>query len=119
MLNHKFGLHLHPSEFIEGLIKDVFGYANKVKNVHLVLAPPDPAEVPSPSMDLLDRCPGVIATPSTFIPLTPSDVESLVSKQSRILLSCKSSLVEYALEVADGDEVDEDTILEALWEYEG
>ncbi|KAH8834806.1 hypothetical protein DL96DRAFT_1701829 [Flagelloscypha sp. PMI_526] len=121
MLNHKYGLHLHPSEFIDGLLSEVFGHVKDVQNLHLVLAPPDPAaaDVGDAGDDLLAHCPGVIATPSTFVPLTPPEIDGLVSKHSRILLSCKTALIEYALEVADANEVDEETIMEALWEYEG
>ncbi|EAU89999.2 hypothetical protein CC1G_05915 [Coprinopsis cinerea okayama7 len=67
----------------------------------------------------LSRSPGLILSPSTFIPMTHSELEIHASKHLRMLLSCKKFLVEHALEATEDEEIDEDSVLEALWEYEG
>ncbi|KAF8993457.1 hypothetical protein BDQ17DRAFT_139486 [Cyathus striatus] len=53
MMYHKYGIHVHPSEFILELLKHVFGFSRHMKTMHLTLAPPDaspPASV-APSAD--------------------------------------------------------------------
>ncbi|KAF8963398.1 hypothetical protein BDZ97DRAFT_1919832 [Flammula alnicola] len=67
----------------------------------------------------LSKSPGLILWPSTFIPMDQSEIEIHASKHLRMLLSCKNLLLEHALEATDDEEIDEESVLEALWEYEG
>lgn len=41
MLNHKFGIHTRPSDFILDMMRHVFGNGRKLKSFHLKLAPRD------------------------------------------------------------------------------
>lgn len=67
----------------------------------------------------LAGCPGLMLWPSTFIPMPLAELESHASKHMKMLLSCKTALAEYAAEVADEDDDDqEEAVKEALWEYE-
>jgi len=135
MLLHKFGINRNPSEFILGMLKEVFGHAREIKTMHITLAPPDPEAGCSPvhastagrqfgrssrreSMGL-SQAPGLVLWPSTFIPMEQSEIEIHASKHLRMLLSCKSFLLEHAIEATEDDEIDEESVLEALWEYEG
>ncbi|KIM38315.1 hypothetical protein M413DRAFT_12796 [Hebeloma cylindrosporum] len=136
MLVHKFGINKNPSEFVLGLIQEVFGHAREIKTMHLTLAPPEVgqstigAEAPAPRGGLFGRSSrlesmglsqalGLVLWPSTFIPMEQSEIEIHASKHLRMLLSCKSLLLEHAIEAMDDDEIDEDSMLEAFWEYEG
>lgn len=67
----------------------------------------------------LSQSPGLVLSPSTFIPMTQQELEIHASKHLRLLLSCKKFLVEHAMEATEDEEIDEDSVLEALWEYEG
>ncbi|KAJ2930934.1 hypothetical protein H1R20_g6148, partial [Candolleomyces eurysporus] len=67
----------------------------------------------------LSCSPGLVLSPSTFIPMTRQELEIHASKHLRMLLSCKKFLVEHAMEATEDEEIDEDSVLEALWEYEG
>ncbi|KAF6759407.1 hypothetical protein DFP72DRAFT_1063782 [Ephemerocybe angulata] len=67
----------------------------------------------------LSRSPGLVLSPSTFIPMTQQELEIHASKHLRMLLSAKKFLVEHAMEATEDEEIDEDSVLEALWEYEG
>ena len=51
--------------------------------------------------------------------MTQKELEIHASKHLRMLLSCKKFLVEHAMEATEDEEIDEDSVLEALWEYEG
>ncbi|KAF4611259.1 hypothetical protein D9613_006595 [Agrocybe pediades] len=62
---------------------------------------------------------GLILWPSTIIPMSQADVEIHASKHLRMLLSCKNYLIEHAIEATDDEDIDEESVLEALWEYEG
>ncbi|PPQ82302.1 hypothetical protein CVT25_008428 [Psilocybe cyanescens] len=66
----------------------------------------------------LAKSPGLVLWPSTFIPMDQSEIEIHTSKHLR-LLSCKNCLIEHAVEATDDEEIDEASVLEALWEYEG
>lgn len=131
MLLHKFGINKNPSEFVLGLMKKVFGHAREIKTMHLTLAPPE-AGYSTISTDGgqfdrssrresmgLSQAPGLVLWPSTFIPMEKSEIEIHASKHLRMLLSCKSFMMEHAVEATDDDEIDEESVLEALWEYEG
>jgi len=70
------------------------------------------------STDLL-QAPGLVFWPSTFIPMDQSELEIHAFKHLRMLLSCKNFLLEHAIEGTADEEIDEGSVLEALWEYEG
>ncbi|PPQ65693.1 hypothetical protein CVT24_012110 [Panaeolus cyanescens] len=132
MLTYKFGINKNSNEFILALMKQVFGHAREVKTMRLTLAPPsENAERVSPSDPMFTfgrmqppsalaaiRSPGLVLEPSTFIPMDPWEIEIHASKHFRMLLSCKSLLVEHAIEATDDEEIDEESVQEALWEYE-
>jgi len=67
----------------------------------------------------LSRSPGLILAPSTFIPMAQQELEIHASKHLRMLLSCKKFLIEHAMEATEDEEISEESILEAFWEYEG
>ena len=132
MLFYKFGISTDPNDFILGMMKDVFGHAREVSTMHLTLAPPDfgdnnrPSGLRSRSSSSdrrrqsmgLSRSPGLVLWPSTFLPMTQTEIEIHASKHLRLLLSCKNVLVQHALEATDDDEIDEESVLEAMAEYE-
>ncbi|KAJ7163511.1 hypothetical protein C8R43DRAFT_1171600 [Mycena crocata] len=145
MVNVKYGIHLRPSEFIFEMMMRVFGAAKEITAMHLTLAPPDqstvglqrvPSPLPhqrptssnvrphasseAPDSDTLGHCPGLILWPTTFIPMTLTELETHASKHLRVLLSCKSALVNYASEIADQGEAETqgEAAMEALWEYQ-
>ncbi|KAJ7654603.1 hypothetical protein DFH06DRAFT_1047341 [Mycena polygramma] len=74
----------------------------------------------TPDSDALSHCPGLILWPSTFIPMQLPELETHASKHLRVLLSCKSALVDYAAEIADQGEggTQGEAAMEALWEYQ-
>jgi hypothetical protein len=145
MLYHKFGINMNPSEFVLGLMKEAFGHAREVNTMHLTLAPlemgmesgdgnrgrrdhtKDNTEPGHGQFGRLSRresmgllqAPGLVLWPSTFIPMDQSELEIHASKHLRMLLSCKNVLVEHAIEATDDEEIDEGSVLEALWEYKG
>ena len=127
MILHKFGINKNPNEFVLGLMNEVFGHAREIKTMHLTLAPP------KTGIDLggsrfgrssrresmgLSQAPGLVLCPSTFIPMDQTEIEIHASKHLRMLLSCKTFLLEHAIEVTDDEEVDQRAVLEALEEYE-
>lgn len=135
MLSNKFGIRKDLNEFILDLMKEVFGHAREVKTMNLTLAPPEPSDVNTVLMSPrnttgrpphplrrefmgLSQSPGLVLWPSTFLPMDRPEIEIHASKHMRILLSCKNFLVEHALEATEDEEIDEDSVLEALWEYE-
>ena len=124
MLLDVFDIHKDPSDFILPLMKKIFGQAREVETMNLVLAPPD-STVKSgccqqQQQQGLSHCPGLILWPSTFIPMNHTEVEIHASRHVRILLSCKISIAQHALKVAEleGGKVDEEFISQALWKYE-
>ncbi|KJA13673.1 hypothetical protein HYPSUDRAFT_209347 [Hypholoma sublateritium FD-334 SS-4] len=133
MLTHKFGIKKEVHEYILDMMKSVFGHAHEVKTMHLVLAPPETAFnsdelsvvggrsnlVSSRASMGLSSSPGLILWPSTLIPMDHSEIEIHASKHLRMLLSCKNYLLEHAVEATDDSEIDEESVREALWEYEG
>ena len=116
MLLDAFDIQKDPSDFIVSLMERVFGQAREVETMQIVLAPPDATEH-SPQQGL-SNCPGLILWPSTFIPMDHTEVEIHASKHLRTLLSCKNSLTQHAIDIAEDERVDEEFISEALWEYE-
>lgn len=133
MLTHKFGIKKEVHEYILDMMKSVFGHAHEVKTMHLVLAPPETAfnsdelpvggsrsdSVSSRASMGLSSSPGLILWPSTLIPMDHSEIEIHASKHLRMLLSCKNYLLEHAVEATDDSEIDEESVREALREYEG
>lgn len=135
MLSNKFGIRKDLHEFMLDLMKEVFGHAREVRTMNLTLAPPEPSDVNTvlmsprnmtgrPAHPLrqesmgLSQSPGLVLWPSTFLPMDQPEIEIHASKHMRILLSCRNFLVEHALEATEDDEIDEESVLEALWEYE-
>ncbi|KAJ7236439.1 hypothetical protein B0H12DRAFT_1075844 [Mycena haematopus] len=149
MMNVKFGIHLRPAEFVGEMLMRVFGGVKEMTSLHLTLAPSEqgegqgggqrPGSVSGRSRggrferaqaavgttagnadDTLGHCPGLILWPSTFIPMQLAELEAHVSKHMRMLLSCKSALIDYASEIAEQDEGDiqSEAAMEALWEYQ-
>jgi hypothetical protein len=51
--------------------------------------------------------------------MNQSELEIHASKHLRVLLSCQNFLLEHAIEATDDEEIDDGSILEALWEYKG
>ncbi|KAF9021605.1 hypothetical protein BDZ89DRAFT_231412 [Hymenopellis radicata] len=130
MHNMKFGIHLCPTQFIVDMMEQVLGHANEIRTMHLTLAPPHPgfeatgkeghsAAPTDEGTHPLLNAPGLMLWPSTFVPMTGPEIEVHALKHPRVLLSLKNSLAEYALEIADEEEVDEAAVKESLWEYEG
>ncbi|KIM45675.1 hypothetical protein M413DRAFT_66074 [Hebeloma cylindrosporum] len=134
MLVHKFGINKNPSEFVLGLMKEVFGHAQEINTMHITLASPKPgmdngepshrrqnSSFPGSSRREsmgLSQAPGLVLWPSTFIPMDQAEIEIHASKHLRMLLSCKDFLLEHAIEVTDDGEIDERAVLEGLEEYE-
>ena len=121
MLFDAFNIHNDPSDFILPLMEKVFGQAQEVETMNLMLAPPDStAKSGRPPPQGLSHCPGLILWPSTFIPMDHTEIEIHASKHSRTLLSCKNFLAQHAIKVAEleHERVDEEFVSHALWEYE-
>lgn len=131
MHNMKFGIHLCPTQFIVGMMEQVFGHANEIRTIHLTLAPPEPElnddggygiksrNITEEGTHPLLNSPGLILWPSTFIPMSRSEIEIHSLKHPRVLLSLKSALINHALDIAEEGEVDQEAVKESLWEYEG
>ena len=74
---------------------------------------------PSPLSPL--QSPGLLVWPSTFIPLTPVEVEMHANKYVHTLLGCKPALAEFIAQFRDEDGtrfVDDDEFHEVMWKYE-
>ena len=121
MLLDTFDIYKDPSDIILPLMTKIFGQAQEVETMNLVLAPPNStANSARSSQQGLSHCPGLILWPSTLIPMGHSEVEIHASKHLRTLLSCKNYLAQHAIKVAEleGERVDEEFISQALWKYE-
>ncbi|KAF7296437.1 Methyltransf-25 domain-containing protein [Mycena chlorophos] len=128
MLCYRFGIHPRPAEFVPELLRRVFGggAVKEVATMNLTLAPPP--EQPYDAIeedevgfaDVLARSPGLTLSPSTLVPMQPAELLASVSKHSRVLLSCKNALADYAAEVSDCADSDgqRDAATEALWDYQ-
>ena len=78
-----------------------------------------PGACPSPLSPL--QSPGLLVWPSTFIPLTPVEVEMHANKYVHTLLGCKPALAEFIAQFRDeyGTRfVDDDEFHEVMWKYE-
>jgi Methyltransferase domain len=115
MLLDAFDIYKDPSDIILPLMSKIFGQAQEVETMNLVLAPPD-----SSGRFPQHHCPGLILWPSTFIPMDHTEVEIHASKHLRTLLSCKNFLAQHAIKIAEleGERVDEEFVSQALWKYE-
>lgn len=85
----------------------------------IALTHQQPSASPSPSSPL--QPPGLIVWPSTFIPLTPVEVEMHANKYVHTLLGCKPALAEFIAQFTDEDGtrfVDDDEFHEVMWKYE-
>ncbi|KAK0497462.1 hypothetical protein EDD18DRAFT_154770 [Armillaria luteobubalina] len=103
----QFGIHLHPSQFLVNTAQSVFGHARELRTMHLMLAPPHLGFTDESHQ--LTHSPGLVLRPSTFIPLSRTEIEVHALKHPRLLLSLKDTLMGFA-----GEEVED-----ALWDYEG
>ncbi|TFK41890.1 hypothetical protein BDQ12DRAFT_677335 [Crucibulum laeve] len=76
---------------------------------------------PSTAVAPAAQSPGIIVWPSTYIPLSPAELEMHACKHIHLLLGCKPALSEWieTFREADGTRIcsDED-LCDALWEYE-
>jgi hypothetical protein len=121
MLLDTFDIYKDPSDIVLPLMTKIFGQAQEVETMNLVLAPPNPTSMAglSPQQGPT-HCPGLILWPSTLIHMDHSEVEIHASKHLRTLLSCKNFLTEYAIKVAEleGERFDEESVSQALWKYE-
>ena len=115
MLSYDFGIYKDPSRDVFPLMTEIFGYAQEVVTMDLVLAPPD-----SSGRSPQHHCPGLILWPSTFIPMDHTEVEIHASKHLRTLLSCKNDLAQHAIRAAklEGEVVDEEFVSQVLLTYE-
>ena len=78
-----------------------------------------PGASPSPTSPL--QSPGLLVWPSTFIPLTPVEVEMHANKYVHTLLGCKPALAEFIAQFKDEDGtrfVEDDEFHEVMWKYE-
>ena len=130
MLLDAFDIHKDPSDFILPFMKKIFGQAEEIETMNLVLAPPESTSKsgrsPQQGLSGLSHCPGLILRPSTlrpsstFIPMDHTEVEIHASKHLRTLLSCKNFLGQHAMKVAEleNERLDEEFVSQSLWEYE-
>lgn len=126
MLNVRYGIHLCPSEFLVEVTQQIFGHAREMETMHLTLAPPYESDLDASSrpdslkndLDPLLDSPGLILWPSTFLPMPQREVEAHALKHNKVLLSTKLALVEYALDISNEEDADDEGVKEALWEYE-
>ena len=114
MLLDAFDIYKDPSDFVLPLMAKIFGHAQEVVTMNLLLAPPD-LSGRSPQ-----HCSRLTLWPSDIIPMDHTEVEIHASKHLNTLLSCKNHLAQYAIKVAEleGEIVDEEFVSQALWKYE-
>ncbi|KAF7354837.1 Methyltransf-25 domain-containing protein [Mycena sanguinolenta] len=66
--------------------------------------------------------PGLLLWPSTFIPLSPQELEMHATKHVQTLLGCKPALAEYVASFVDPETgarvVSDEEFADAVWEYE-
>ncbi|KAF8807933.1 hypothetical protein BYT27DRAFT_7256473 [Phlegmacium glaucopus] len=75
----------------------------------------------SPSPPSPVQSPGLIVWPSTYIPLTPAELEMHANKYVHTLLGCKPALAEFIAQYTDKDGtrfVDDNEFHEVMWKYE-
>ena len=123
MLSHTYGISLHPEMFISQMMKDIFGYGELVQVMHLSLAhrdPPAEEDRDEATASETERNPttGLLLLPSTFLPMEAEELDIHTTRHIRTLLSCKHKLVEHAIETATEEDVNDELVQEALYEYE-
>nr|GAT44122.1 MAP kinase kinase kinase [Mycena chlorophos] len=121
MLTKKFEINPRPAEFLFEIFSRVFGTVKELAAMHLTLAPPETTPgARHQDGDPLAASVGLVLWPSTLIALPPEELQSAVTKHPQVLLSCKAALVEYAKEVADESDREEqgEMAMEALYEYQ-
>jgi len=125
MLTNTYGISLHPETFISQMMKDIFGYGELVEVMHLSLAhrnPPteedDRDEGAAASEAERNPTTGLLLLPSTFLPVEAEELEMHTTRHMRTLLSCKHKLVEHAIETAAEEDVNDELVQEAMYEYE-
>ena len=115
MLLDAFDIYKDPSDIVLPLMAKIFGHAQEVVTMNLLLAPPD-SSGRSPQ-----HCSRLVLWPSnTIIPMDHNEVKIHASKHLHTLLSCKNHLAQYAIKIAEleGEIVDEEFVSQALWKYE-
>ncbi|KAF7310843.1 MAP kinase kinase kinase [Mycena chlorophos] len=121
MLTKKFEINPRPAEFLFEIFSRVFGTVKELAAMHLTLAPPETTPgARHQDGDPLAASAGLVLWPSTLIALPPEELQSAATKHPQVLLSCKAALVEYAKEVADESDREEqgEMAMEALYEYQ-
>jgi SAM-dependent methyltransferase len=124
MLSKTYGISLHPETFISQMMKDIFGYGELVEVMHLSLAHRDPPteedrdEAAAASETERNPTTGLLLLPSTFLPMEAEELEMHTTRHMRTLLSCKHKLAEHAIETAAQEDVNDEVVQEALYEYE-
>ena len=123
MLSNTYGISLHPETFISQMMKDMFGYGELVQVMHLSLAhrdPPAEEDQDEIAASETERNPttGLLLLPSTFLPMEAEELEIHTTRHIRTLLSCKHKLVEHAIETTTEEDVNDELVQEALYEYE-
>ncbi|KAJ4475791.1 hypothetical protein J3R30DRAFT_3684216 [Lentinula aciculospora] len=83
----------------------------------LIPGTPGGSEINHDEHNPLEHSPGLMLWPSTLLPMSQTELQAHALKHSRTLLSSKPSLFDYASETLDID-TEDDTFMEALWEYE-
>jgi len=123
MLSKTYGISLHPETFISQMMKDIFGYGELVEVMDLSLAHRDPPieedrDEAAASETERNLTTGLLLLPSTYLPMEAEELEMHTTRHMRTLLSCKHKLVEYAIETATKEDVNDELVQEALYEYE-
>ena len=117
MLFETYGISFHPETFMSQMMKDIFGYGELMKVMHLLLAhrhPPtgEDRDEAAASETEISPSTGLLLLPSTYLPMEAEELEMHTTKHMRTLLSC---MVEHAIETED---VNDELVQEALYEYE-
>jgi len=122
MLLDTFDIYKDPSDIILPLMTKIFGQAQEVETMNLVLAPPNftATRMSRSGRSSQQSFPGLFLWPSTFIPMKHSEVEIHASKHLHTVLSCKNFLAQHAIKVAEleGKTVDEESVSQALYNYQ-
>lgn len=148
MLTDKFFVHPRPSDFLIGSLRQIFGqrHASLMNKLQISLAPAelssDPRRVDHTlngsggeimaamaaakaftarrpmTTDTLRSSPGLVVGASTFVPMPAIEVEMHALKNIRVLLSCKSELVDFVEVRQDGVRVVDQEFWDVLADYE-
>ncbi|KAL1745183.1 hypothetical protein HDZ31DRAFT_37003 [Schizophyllum fasciatum] len=106
MVRHKLGLELRLQAFLFDALQRIFGEnARETATMRLGVACP------------LHTASGLVLSPSTFISMRAAELELHATRHCRTVLKCRELMAEYANDVSNGEDVDDETISEALWDY--